>query len=42
MKVVDLVEVAVEPVVRPVAPDHDVLNRDIGRNTNGVLNVEFL
>ncbi len=41
-KVVDLVQVAVESVVSPVVPDHDVVDRNVGCNTDGVLDVQFL
>ena len=39
-QVVNLVEVSVEAVVRPVDADHDVFNWNVRRQTDGVLDVQ--
>ena len=41
-QIVDLVEVSVQAIVGPVDADHDVFNWNVRRQTNGVLDVQFL
>lgn len=41
-QVVDLVKVSVQIAVGPIDADHDVLDRNVGRNANTVLNIQFL
>ena len=41
-QIVDLVKVSVQAIVGPVDADHDVFNWNVRRQTNGVLDVQFL
>lgn len=36
---VDFVEEAVQSIVLPLDTDHDVVDRHVGRQTDGILNV---